>query len=571
MAGRSVGQGYFVDRLEYELTLFISVSCIFIVLFLIIAFRSAWGVIVPLVVVFLSIIWLIGTMSLTGKAIDPLLSIVPTILFVVGMSDVVHIISKYFDELRKKKGKLAALKTALREVGIATFLTSLTTAVGFLTLMSSNIMPIREFGLYSAIGVFIAYGLAFTLLPAVLVLSKAPKVSNSHNQGSFWTNKLHSLYLWVIRNRKGILVGSIVMLGLCFWGISKVQVNNELLEDLREDNPMKQEYRYFEKKYAGARPFEMSIQITDSTKNVFDWEVMQAMDKVDAFIRNEYEAGALVSPLNFVKMLNRADHSGRAEYYKIPESKGKLKKLTRDMKRMKKNEAFGQFVQEDLQRMRMTGKVGDIGAIRIREKNVLLAEFWEEHVPAGLMSYELTGMAVLIDKNNSYLSTTMVTGLLIAFLIVALIVGLMYRDIKMVIISLIPNMLPLFMIAAIMGFTGIYLKVSTSIIFTIAFGIAVDDTIHFMSKLRLELGKGRTMQYALKRTFIGTGKAIIITSLILSSGFITLTLSTFKGTSYTGSLLSLTLLFAVVADLLLIPVLVWIFYGKEKGQKNLSS
>ncbi len=566
-SGRSIGQGYFVARMQKELTMFVSASLILIILFLIIAFRSTWGVVVPLIVVFMSIIWLVGLMRITGKDIDLLLTILPTLLFVVGMSDVVHILSKYFDELRKGNDKIAAIRTSMKEVGLATFLTSLTTSIGFLTLVTSSIIPIREFGMYSAAGVVIAYILAFTLLPATMVLSKAPSIVHPKAGQDFWTKHLHRLYSWIIRQRRNIGWATLVLAILCGIGISRIEVNNYLLEDLKKDNPFRMQFDYFEEAYAGVRPFEMAFTLKDSSASVLDPEVLRQLDKLDDYLRNDYGAGFLISPLNFVKTINKASHNGNTDYYTLPESDRELKKIAKNLVRAKQMQGMDQFLSEDLKECRVTGKMGDWGKIEIEKRNAGLAAFWASEIDSELVDYHLTGTATLIDLNNEYLSTTMVWGLVFAFFIIALIVGVMYRDLKMVIIALIPNMLPLMMIAGIMGFTGIDLKVSTSIIFTIAFGIAVDDTIHFVSRLRLELAKGRSRQYALKRSFIGTGKAIIITSLILIAGFLTLIMSTFKGTFYTGSLLSLTLLFAVVVDLFLLPVLFWFFYGKEEKKE----
>ncbi len=561
--GRAIAQGYFIDRLQFELALFVSSAIVLIVIFLIIAFRSAWGVIIPLLVVLVSIVWLLGVMHATGKEIDLLLTILPTILFIVGMSDVVHIISKYFDELRKGKDKYAAIKTSIREVGIATFLTSLTTSIGFLTLMGSSIVPIREFGVYSAAGVILAYILAFTVLPATIILSKVPDLKNQKRGEDFWSKRLHTLYSWIIRKRKSIAWGSLIIIIVSLVGMNQIKVNNFLLEDLKKDNPFRMEFDYFEKAYAGVRPFEMAFILMDSSKSVLDPEVLRELDKLDSFLKEGYGAGFIISPLNMVKALNKASHNGKTEYYALPAEDRKIESLTKNLERVRNTEQISQILSSDLLECRVTGKMGDWGKIEIDKRDKLLAKFWESEMP-DYLGYHITGTSALIDLNNQYLSTTMVWGLFVAFLIVAIIVGLMYRSLKMIIIALIPNMLPLVMIAAVMGYFGIDLKVSTSIIFTIAFGIAVDDTIHFVSRLRLELAKGRTRQYALKRTFIGTGKAIIITSLILVAGFLTLMLSTFKGTFYTGSLLSLTLFLAVAVDLLLLPVLFWIFYGKEE-------
>ncbi len=180
------------------------------------------------------------------------------------------------------------------------------------------------------------------------------------------------------------------------------------------------------------------------------------------------------------------------------------------------------------------------------------------------LKFKLTGTAHLLDLNMSYLSKSLVSGLLFAILLVALIMGILYRSLKMVFVSLIPNLIPLLVIGAIMGFFGINLKITTAIVFTISFGIAVDDTIHFLSKFKLELNKGKSVPYALKRTMIGTGKAIVLTSGILCSGFLLLLFSDFLGTFYMGLMISVTLLFAVLADLFLLPVLILFFFGNKR-------
>lgn len=563
-AGRAVGQRYFVQRIEMELVIFVSCSIFLISIFLIIAFRSFWGVLVPLTIVLLTVIWLVGLMVLNGKAFDILLTIIPTIVFVVGMSDVVHIVSKYFDELRFGKEKFEALKIAFKEIGIATFLTSITTAIGFLTLVTSSILPLRDFGMIAATGVFLAYILAYTLLPAVLVLVKPPKVINKKPLDVFWTRKLHFFFLWIIRNRKKIAIGSIGALIICLWGISRIEVNNFLLEDLRDNDPMKMDFVFFEDVFAGVRPFEMSIKILDEDISILHPEVLMEIDKIENYLQEEYGIGFIVSPTSAVKMINKANHSGKQEYYKLPDNGEQFEKLSKQIGRFAKSKNMRSLITEEQDEGRLFGKMGDWGAIEIKKRDLALDEYIQNNIKNDLIEIRQTGTAKLIDLNNEYLSATMIKGLMIAFAAIALIVGLMFRSVRMVLISLVPNVFPLLMVGAFMGYTGIDLKVSTAIIFTIAFGIAVDDTIHFLSRLKLETNKGKSLLYATKRTFLGTGKAIIITSLILVAGFLSLMISTFKGTFYTGLLVSLTLFFAVFSDLLLIPILLWAFGKKNK-------
>ncbi len=564
LLGRAVGQKVYVDMMFNEMLIFMSLSMLLIIVLLIVAFRSAWGVLIPLLVVMLSIIWNLGIMKLLGVDIDLMLTVLPTILFVVGMSDVVHILSKYFEELRLGKEKIAAIKVAFKEVGMATFLTSLTTAIGFLTLMTSSIKPISNFGLYTAIGVFVAFLLAYSLLPAVMILIKPPKIASVPSTKVFWTVRMHRLFGWVLRFRKGIMWSALGFVFLSILGASMVTVDNYMLEDLKEDHPLKQEFRYFETFLTGARPFELALMLDDSV-DVSSSEFLQFNAKLDDWLTVNYGVRGLLSPAQIVKQANYYAHNGNTTFQRIPETEGELSKLVRNIEKYDKEGIWKLVYSDSIHAVRLSGKVGDFGRSTYRSLNDSLDQFLADNTPASLpFTYEVTGTAHLIDLNNEQLSITMLQGLAIAFLVIALIVGLMFRSLKMVIISLVPNVIPLIAIAGIMGYFGIYLKVSTSIIFTIAFGIAVDDTIHYLSKFKIELSKGRSWQYALKRTSISTGKAIVVTTLILCGGFLTLIFSEFMGTFYIGLLIGLTLIFAVLADLVLLPVLIIAFFHRKK-------
>ena len=200
VAGRAVAQDYYVGVMEREVTWFVGVGVVLLIAFLWFAFRTAWGVMVPLAVVLVSGLWTLGIMVATGKAVDVMTVVLPTILFVVGISDVVHVLTRYYDERRSDVSHRDAMLKAFREVGLATFLTSVTTALGFLTLLTSSIGPIHDFGLYAAVGVGVAYVLAFTLLPAVMVLAPPPAVSRQ-GTGVFWNHTLLRLLRWTLRHK----------------------------------------------------------------------------------------------------------------------------------------------------------------------------------------------------------------------------------------------------------------------------------------------------------------------------------------------------------------------------------
>lgn len=568
LAGKAKAQAVYVRKMQEELVIFVSASLVLVVIFLGIAYRSWWGILVPLLVVVLAAIWIAGIMSISGKDLDVMMVLLPTIIFVVGMSDVVHILTKYIEELRNGRNKIKAIKITFREIGMATFLTSLTTAVGFLTLLTASVRPIRDFGLYTAIGVFVAFILAFTVLPSIMVLMKKPKIIQQKSNKLLWESTLGKTFFWVLRHRMLVLSCAGAVFLLSAYGISKLQINTFLLEDIRDSDPLKKDFLFFDQYFGGSKPFEMAIIVKDTSSTLYDMEVLQEIEKMENYLRKEYGVGNLVSPLLIIKGINKAMNGGIQENFRLPEQEKDLVRIRQFLNRLNQSKQTLSMSAKNNQFGRLSGKMPDVGSRLSSQKNENMQEFIRQQIKTELVEFRLTGTSLLIDKNAQYIIQNMLQGLGIAFLVVAGIAGFLFRSIRMIIITLIPNLIPLLMVAGLMGLLGIYLKLSTSIIFTIAFGIAVDDTIHFISKLRIELDKGKSVMVAVKNTFLYTGKAIIITTLILAGGFLTLVLSSFGGTFYTGLLVSLTLLFALIADLSLLPVLLIMFFPPRSSRAN---
>lgn len=560
LAGRAIAQKYYIETSQIELATFLGIGVILLIIILFFTFRTLWGVLVPLVVVLLSMIWTVGIMTFLGEPFNLLLTTLPTIVFVVGVSDVIHIVSRYLDLIRMGESNLEAVKKAFKEVGLATFLTSITTAVGFLTLLVAKIEPIKDFGLYTAIGVMVAYILAFTLLPSILILGKKPENKAIDFGGRFWKKNLIKLYSFVLKQKKSIVIASIILFLISLVGTLNLRVKNDLLEDISADNPLKQSFDFFDNNYAGVRPFEMQIKVLDSSKDVFDIDVLTELEKLESFLTEDYGVNGVVSPLSVMKTAHFVS-SFDADKIELPNSKRKLRQLE---KQLKKQNPDG-FFFDNYQMARLSGRVQDLGNTHFEEQNKKLERFIQDSINPNLIQLQLTGSAELLDKNNRTLSMSLLQGLLLAFAVVVFLVGLIYKSFKMAFIALISNVLPILMIGSIIAFSGLQIKVSTSIIFTIAFGIAVDDTLHFINKLKIELNKGRSLALAIRTTFLSAGKAIIITSLILISGFISLIGSSFLSTFYVGLLVSLTLLFALIIDLTLLPLLILKFYKRKEA------
>ena len=566
VAGKAVAQSVFVDRMQYELALFMSISIVMVIAFLFITFRTWWGVVMPLLIVLISICWAMGLMGWFGTTIDLMTMLLPTIMFVVGMSDSVHILTQYVTEVGDGKPKTEAILTTVKDVGLATFITAITTSIGFLTLLTADIAPIRNFGVYTGVAVIIAYCLSMTLLPAMMLLMPLPPRKMVKKEEYTWPFLLRRLLLFVFRHRTKVLLTSLALVIGSIYCINLIRIDTTILDDLSDRDPVKQDFQFFDKNFAGVRPFELYLKATPGN-TLYSLPVLQEIEKIEHYLKTSYGLHFILSPVTVAKTVNKSINGGSDNYYALPKKEPDWVRLQKKIKLFQKQPELAALVSKDQMEGRLSGKMADIGSAKASQQNEAFLQFLHREINSKLLQTRLTGSSLLLDNNNDNLTRDLMEGLFLDIVFIGIIVGLMFRSGKMVFITLLPNILPILLIGAFMGVAGVNLKVSTSIIFTIALGIAIDDTIHFISKLKLELMTGKPLFYAVKRTYLTTGKAVIITSLILMSGFSTLVMSNFDGTFYVGLLISLTLLFAVLSDLFLLPILVIYFYKPHKSKK----
>lgn len=571
ISGRSIAQEHYLELLNQELILFFIASFLLVILFLWFTFKSFWGIAIPLLVVLLSILWSIGIMHLTGKPFDIMTVMLPTIIFVVGMSDLVHLLNKYLDERRQGQSEFIAIKNSVKDIGLATFLTSVTTAVGFFTLLTSNIHPIKEFGIYAGIGVMVAYVLTFIVVPPILILTKVPTKLLEKKNTESWNKRLSFLFVKMLKHKKIIIASSLLLFLAGAFSIGQLKTNNYLLEDLDDEDPQKVNLLFFENHFSGVRPFEMEIQLKDSSKNILDFDVVQEIDKVEHYLKTKYNSkgiGFSISALDPIRYVYSIKHNNNPKYFKIPSREKTFESQLDLLKSFSSKDLKNKLISQDSLSARYTGKITDSGGAAIKAENEKLTQFIANNTK--LINIRLTGTSLVLDKNNEFLAENILLGLLISCALVALLIGVFYKSFVMVVIALLVNILPLVLICLIMYILNIDIKISTSLIFTLAFGIAIDDTIHMLSKLKIELNKGKSLLYALKRTYLSTGKAMLVTSIILCGGFLTLIFSSFTSTYLMGLLISITLLFALLADMVLLPLLIIWFY-KVKTSRTLPS
>ncbi len=564
IGGRTLQQKYYIDKMMVEMIFFVGMSAFLIVVFLLIAFRSIWGILIPQLIIVSSMVWVLGGMGIFNAPINIILTVLPTIMFVVSMSDVIHLVSRYLDALRVTNNTFQAITTAVKEVGLATLLTSVTTAIGFFSLYFVRIEPIQVFGLVMGFGVLLAFVLTFTMLPVMFYFFPGPAYVRKKGKGHFWEKFLVTGFVRIMHYRKLVLILTLIFTLVSIGGVLLIRSDNYLLDDLRDDEPLKSDFNFIDKEYGGVRAFELVVIQKDTAKTVWDQEFLQQMDSIEQYLRKEYGVTVKTSLVTVLKVANRSSHSGKKEYYELPSSAKKIRSFRRKLRMAEQGTLLNTVIDTTESIARISGNVPDIGNQAVTAKNEALFRYLKKHNQGGDMEFHLTGTAHLVDKNLKYLAISLIRGLGVSVLIVALIIGLIYRSFTIVLITMVTNLFPLLFIAGLMGFAGIELKTSTAIIFTIAFGIAVDDTIHFLGKFKYELLKGKGKLYALKRSYLTTGKAMILTTLILCAGFLLLIFSDFLGTLYLGVLMCITLFVALIADITLLPVLLLLFYRPKK-------
>jgi hypothetical protein len=565
--GRIVAQDVYLKNLEKEFVYFLGISFVLVILFLWLSFRSVYGIVVPMTIVIISIFWTLGIMAMMHQSLDIMTCMLPTMIFIAGMSDVVHFFSKYFEEIAKGTEKQKIYPLILKEVGFPTFLTLITTVVGFLSLLFSSIKPIKDFGLYTSIGIIIAFCLSYTLLPALLYFFTPKKLVDAHDHDNKTYSVMRKILFWIFRNQKTIIVTTSVLVIFSVIGVYKIKVNNVLLEDLSDGVKIKQDFKFFDKHYSGVRPLELAIEIKNKNKTIWDYDVMKQLNSVDEFLKKEYHVGFMYSPAMLTKNINKALNDETSGEGKFP-SQEEYEDVKKQLVDNKKNKDLKRIITTDGKYARISGKMNDIGSLVVNQQNVRFQEFIKANINSNDIDIKVTGAAHLMDRNNEYMVTNMAQGFLFSIIVIALLTYFLHKSWRMVLVFILPNFIPLLIIAGIMGFAGIELKAATSLVFSIAFGVATDDTIHFISRLKIELGYGKSLIYAFKRTYFETGKPILLTTFILMGGFVSLMVSDFQSTFYFGFLICITIIIAVIADIFLLPVLLFWILGKKKSSRK---
>lgn len=555
-------------KIKKELNMFLIFSVLVTGFILYLFFRSLRVVVVALFIIGIIVVWVMGTLALFDYQITLLTGLIPPIIVVIGIPNAVYMLNKYHQEYFAHGDQRKALERIIRKIGIVTLITNFTTAVGFLVLAFTDIVVLKEFGVIAGVNILATFVVSLIMIPAVFSYIKPPSSRHLKHLKFVPLDKvLTGLDLLVHRHKYYIFAGAAIIVALSAYGISKIEARSYMVDDLPEESQVKQDLKFFEDNFAGVMPLEIIID-TGTKKGVQNLKNLKKIDEFEQFLNSLDDVSQPLSVVSFIKATRQAYYNDNPKRYSLPNNRDKAFVLNYLKEESDEKGLSKAFVDSTGRRIRVSLKIADIGSNKLDSLvNQVIQPKIDEIFGDSKLDISITGTTLLFIKGNRFLIDNLITSMIIAFVIIALIMALLFRNGKMIILCLIPNIIPLMITGGMMGFAGIPLKPSTALIFSIAFGISVDDSIHFLAKYRQELfANNFFVPLAVSKSLRETGASMIYTSIILFFGFVIFAASEFGGTVALGALTSTTLLMAMLTNLIVLPALLLRF---DKGKTNL--
>ena len=544
-SGVSVLRSEYVRYMLRDNFLFLPPIAFLLISILSFVFRNWVYVFLPMLTVLITVIWLLGIMGLAGLEINIMTYIVPTLLFIIGIGDAIHIQARFrenflMDISNPKKAMLQTISQMSRVI----FLTSITTSIGFLALMTTSIKIVQEFGLEISIGVMIAWFVSILVVPSGILLSK-----NFHiKKKDFFLPVLSWLSNSIPNNpRVFIIIPSLIVI-LCTYKIKDISTNSSLMEDLRPKNKLYQDLKLTEKYFGGVLPFEVLIKVSksnyDDNASVLNQKILKISEKVELLLKSELRNSRFFSINDLIASAKRI----RANNSTTMSDQQFIQQIV-------KNQSNQQLrlVDNDQTILRITGLIEDKTSDEM--KNIYSKLDSISNVYSDYIDLEYTGTTVVALKTNDYLVQSLVNSLGLALIFISIIMAFMFRANSILFASLITNLIPIFTVLGILAWLGISIRPPTAMTFAVALGIAVDDSLHFLLRYRKELKNGQNRVNAIKSTIMNTGSALLITTSVLVAGFSVLLLSAFLPTYQFGLLSAAMIGTALLCDLTLLPAL----------------
>lgn len=582
-AGLPFVRSIMAEQVRKELSFFLYLSAIVTGVIMLFFFRSIRAVIFSMIMIGVVVVWTMGTIELLGYKISLLSGLIPPVIVTIGITNAIYLLNKYHLEYVYRKNKMEAIQAVVLKMGLATFLTNLTVAIGFLTLLATDITILREFGIVAGINIIALFIVSLVMIPGILSWMPEPtpkhlKHLNFRILGGF----VKAIDLLVHRHRLTIYGVTLVLTGLAVFGMTKLYTVSYMVDDIPADSPIKRDLQFVEDNFNGIMPLEIEVDlITKRKKPLQNLRVAKTVEKFEQSLDSISVTSRPISVLSFIKASRQAYYGNNPEWYGLPASDIEAKYVLGYLKGQTDNSGlFNAFVDTTYSKMRISMQMADIGSIKmdslvnqvIQPKADTLVNELKKVLrsPSDSVAVSVTGSSKIFIKGNKFLIANLTESLILACVLITLSMAILFANVRMILISLIPNLIALMITAGLMGYFNIPLKASTALIFSITFGISVDNSIRFLAKYRQELlSSGFFVPKSVSESILETGKSIVYTSIVLFAGFIIFAFSDFGGTVALGLLTSTTLVISMFTNLILLPALIMTFDKPRKSKEHI--
>ena len=543
-------------KIKDEISLFIIFTLLITSLILFLFFRSFKAVISSMIVVILGVVFSFGTIAILNYEVSVLMALIPPVLIVIGIPNCIFLINKFHKEFKKTQNKDYALRKMVQKIGNITLLTNLTTASGFAAFMLTNSETLQEFGLIASVNIIFIFLLSLFIIPIYFSFASPPKYRHTKHLDKIWINKLVERLVFLVQyRRKYIYIITTILILFGVFGVLNIKTTGNLTDELPKEGDLYKDLKFFESNFGGVMPLEVVVN-TKKKNGLLKSYNLRKIEQLSQELATFKEFSKPSSYVDVVKYSKQAFYNGDSAYYSLPNSQ-EQRMILSYLKNSSASMNMGALMMDSLkQEARISLRVADISTTKMDSVFDALLPKLNKIFDSDKYDVTITGSSVVFLNGTKFLLKNLMLSLLLVIILISVFMAWMFNSFRMVVVSIIPNLIPLLLTGAIMGYFGITLKPSTILVFSIAFGISVDDTIHFLAKYRQEL---LVNNWNIKKSVLSalneTSVSMFYTSVVLFFGFFIFVASDFGGTIALGLLVSITLLFAMLSNLLLLPAL----------------
>jgi predicted RND superfamily exporter protein len=570
VAGIPVEVSDLAEYIRRDQRIFLPFIFLIITLALSLTYSTVLEVLLPLLVMFLSLIWTIGLYSFQGKALNAITTLLTPIVMVTSVENVIHFLNRYREDFYNLGDPQKALVRSFSIIAIPCFLTSFTTAIGFASLMVNPIPAVQDFGVYASLGATFAYFLAMTLVPLTIVQVKAGKLDLWKGKKWDYLEKLLPYLEEIILSKKNwVLFITGILLLISFMGLFRIKITTDIIRSFKSTAPLYQATQFIDEHLTGVNSLEITVRSlkrypesvegssvqgpeSEGPSSRITLKTLKKIEELQRFLDNFPEIVKTLSPVDLIKRLYQADHEDDPAFYRLPEDESDLEEYL-DFLTTSKDREYLRFITEDLSLVRISCRVKAVGTDRSQQ----MLQQIQAYINTAFQGEEevhITGSMLVLSNMSTYLVRNQIKSMAAALPLILISMGLLYRSTFIGLMSAIPNLIPILMTYGFMGWTGIELSVPTAMISSIVIGLAINNTIYFLSRFKLEFPKLKDYTPAIQTTLKNTGRAMIASSLILVLGFWVGILGSFKPSIYFALLTGMTLLLALISNLIILPL-----------------